>query len=171
MIGYLEKENLIVGCGNILFGDDGFGPTVISKLNELKKTKKELKYLDCENIGIIDAGTAASHFIISLIDEQTKIKKMIIVDIIDYKLKPGELKKLTINDLPNIPKYYIDAHNMPLAGMLIDISKNYNIKVSIIGCQYKYISAPDIHLGLSTEVSESIYPAIDMILNELDKNE
>ena len=24
-----NHENLIVGCGNILFGDDGFGPKVI----------------------------------------------------------------------------------------------------------------------------------------------
>ena len=29
---YLTKENLILGCGNPLFGDDGFGPEFIRKL-------------------------------------------------------------------------------------------------------------------------------------------
>ena len=27
-------KNLVVGCGNILFKDDGFGPRVIEALNE-----------------------------------------------------------------------------------------------------------------------------------------
>lgn len=165
MAEYLDKEILVLGCGNILFGDDGFGPAVVSKINEFKHTK--YTSLNSDRIGIIDAGTAASHFILSLIDEDTKIKKIIIVDIIDYNLTPGTLKKLTINDLPNIPKYHVDAHDMPLAGMLIDISNNYNIDICIIGCQYKYISAPDVCLELSDEVTKSIDHAIDMILNEI----
>ena len=27
--GYYTKKNVVFGCGNILFGDDGFGPAVI----------------------------------------------------------------------------------------------------------------------------------------------
>lgn len=166
MIDYLNKEILVLGCGNILFGDDGFGPSVISEL----KKKNNLKLgIDNNNIEIIDAGTAASYFIISLIDDNTKIKKIIIVDVIDYQLIPGTLKKLTIDDLPNIKKYYIDAHDMPLSGMLIEVSKKYNIEICVIGCQYKYISAPDVCLELSKEVSDSIAPSIDMILEEINK--
>ncbi|WNY22810.1 Hydrogenase 3 maturation protease [Methanimicrococcus hongohii] len=163
---YLEKETLILGCGNILLADDGFGFAVVQRLNKLKETNSKL---DSENVGIIDAGTGASHFILSLIDEESKVKKVIIVDIIDYGLSPGELTKLYPEDLPNIPKYHIDAHDMPLAGMLNDIHDKYGIEIVVIGCQYKHMSAPDICLELSDEVTASVDKAAEMVLEELEK--
>lgn len=163
---YLEKEILILGCGNILLADDGFGFAVIQRLNELKESTPELA---SENVGIIDAGTGASHFILSLIDEESKVKKVIIADIIDYGLKPGEMTKLYPEDLPKIPKYHIDAHDMPLAGMLNDIHDRYGIEVVVIGCQYKYLSAPDVCVELSEEVTAAIDKAVEMVLEELEK--
>ncbi len=32
MTNYWNKEILILGCGNVLFGDDGFGPAVAEHL-------------------------------------------------------------------------------------------------------------------------------------------
>ena len=163
---YLEKEILILGCGNILLADDGFGFAVVQRLNELKESTPKLK---SENVGIIDAGTGASHFILSLIDEESKVKKVIIADIIDYGLKPGEMTRLYPGDLPKIPKYHIDAHDMPLAGMLNDIHDRYGIEVVVIGCQYKYLSAPDVCVELSDEVTAAIDKAVEMVLEELEK--
>jgi len=164
MAEYLEKEILILGCGNILLADDGFGSAVVQKLNEMKETHAEL---NSEKIGIIDAGTGASHFILSLIDDETPLKKIIIADIIDYGLNPGELTKLYMEDLPKIPKYYIDAHDMPLAGMLADACEKYGIDVTVIGCQYKYMSAPDVCFELSEEVEASVGKAAEMVIEEL----
>ncbi|EHP85684.1 coenzyme F420-reducing hydrogenase, FrhD protein [Methanotorris formicicus] len=163
---YLNKEILILGCGNVLFGDDGFGYAVVNKLNALKE---KIPILNSDKIGIIDAGTGASHFILSLIDENTPIRKIIIIDAIDFGLKPGELIKLYPNDLPKIKKYYIDAHDMPLAGMIKEISEKYGIKVVVIGCQSKNMTAPDICLELSEEVKKSVDKAVEMVLDELSK--
>ncbi|WNY28689.1 Hydrogenase 3 maturation protease [Methanimicrococcus stummii] len=163
---YLEKETLILGCGNILLADDGFGFAVVQRLNELKESNPKLK---SEDVGIIDAGTGASHFILSLIDEESRVKKVIIADIIDYGLSPGELTRLYPEDLPNIPKYHIDAHDMPLAGMLNDIHDKYGIEVVVIGCQYKYLSAPDVCVELSDEVTAAVDKAAEMVLEELEK--
>ncbi|MBB6402549.1 coenzyme F420 hydrogenase subunit delta [Methanococcus maripaludis] len=163
---YLEKEVLILGCGNILFGDDGFGYTVVNKLNELKE---EYPILESNKIQIIDAGTGASHFILSLIDEKTPLKKIIIADVIDYGLPPGELKKLYSKDLPDIDKYHIDAHDMPLAGMLKDIEDNYGVKIVVIGCQQKNVPAPDILLELSDEVNAAVDGAVSLIIDELNE--
>ncbi|MDR0768260.1 MAG: coenzyme F420-reducing hydrogenase, FrhD protein [Methanosarcinales archaeon] len=166
MSEYLEKETLILGCGNILLADDGFGFAVVQRLNELKETNPRLK---SENIGIIDAGTGASHFILSLIDDESKVKNVIIVDIIDYGLSPGELTRLYPKDLPKIPKYHIDAHDMPLAGMLNDIHEKYGIEIVVIGCQYKHMSAPDVCIELSDEVTAAVDKAAEMVLEELEK--
>jgi coenzyme F420-reducing hydrogenase delta subunit (putative coenzyme F420 hydrogenase processing subunit). len=166
MAEYLEKEILVLGCGNILLADDGFGFAVVQRLNELKSSHP---ILESEEIGIIDAGTGASHFILSLIDEESRVKKVIIIDIIDYGLEPGEMTKLYPEDLPKIPKYHIDAHDMPLAGMLTEMNEKYGIEVVVVGCQYKYLSAPDICLELSDEVTASIDKAAEMVLEELEK--
>ncbi|WNY24722.1 coenzyme F420-reducing hydrogenase, FrhD protein [Methanolapillus millepedarum] len=169
---YLEKEVLVLGCGNILFGDDGFGFHVVNRLNELKSGGGcDASVLSDDKIGIIDAGTGASHFILSLIDETTIIRKIIIVDIVDYGLVPGEMIKLYPKDLPRIPKYQIDAHDMPLAGMLVDLNKDFGIDVVVIGCQYKNMPAPDICMDLSDEVEASIDKAVDMVLDELIRDE
>ncbi|WNY27151.1 coenzyme F420-reducing hydrogenase, FrhD protein [Methanolapillus ohkumae] len=166
---YLEKEVLVLGCGNILFGDDGFGFHVVNRLNEIKNsTKKDALPLSSDQLGIIDAGTGASHFILSLIDENTVIRKIIIVDIVDYGLAPGEMIRLYPKDLPKIPKYQIDAHDMPLAGMLVDLNRDFGIDVVVIGCQYKNMPAPDICMDLSDEVSLSVEKAADMVLEELN---
>ena len=162
---YLEKETLVLGCGNILLADDGFGFAVVQKLNEMKESNP---ILNSNHIGIIDAGTGASHFILSLIDEGTPLKKIIIADIIDYGLKPGQLTKLYVKDLPNIPKYHIDAHDMPLAGMLNDIHDKYGVEVVVVGCQYKHMSAPDICMELSDEVTASVDKAAEMVIEELE---
>ncbi|MCL2142275.1 MAG: coenzyme F420-reducing hydrogenase, FrhD protein [Methanimicrococcus sp.] len=163
---YLEKEVLILGCGNILFGDDGFGAAVVQKLNAVKESHPQL---NSQKTGIIDAGTGASHFILSLIDEKTPIKKIIIVDIVDYGLAPGEMILLSPKDLPNIPKYHIDAHDMPLAGMLTDLNADFGIEIVVIGCQYKNMPAPDICLELSDEVAAAIDKAAEMVLEQLEK--
>jgi len=35
-MNYLIKENLILGCGNPLFGDDGFGPEFVRRIKDEK---------------------------------------------------------------------------------------------------------------------------------------
>ena len=37
-----DAEILVIGCGNILFKDDGFEPAVIDALNELSKEKPQI---------------------------------------------------------------------------------------------------------------------------------
>ena len=100
---------------------------------------------------------------------EQELRKVIIVDIIDYGLNPGELTRLYPKDLPDIPKYHIDAHDMPLAGMLNEIHDKYGVDVVVIGCQYKHMSAPDVCLELSEEVTASIDKAAEMVLEELEK--
>ncbi|MBW9220828.1 coenzyme F420-reducing hydrogenase, FrhD protein [Methanothermococcus sp. SCGC AD-155-M21] len=153
----LKKEILIMGCGNPLFADDGFGYEVIKKLETIELPS---------NVEIIDAGTGGPYYLMSILDEESSVKKIILVDIIDFGLAPGTLKKLSIKDLPNIEKYNFDAHDMPLAPYLIE-AHNRGIVVVIIGCQKKEVSCPDIKLGLSKEVNNALNGAIEMIMEEI----
>ena len=155
MIKMKKKDILIVGCGNLLFGDDGFGCEVVSRLEKMNLP---------DNVEIIDAGASGAYYLMTLVDED--IKKIIVVDAIDFGLEPGTIKKIDIDELPNIKKYSFDAHNVPLAPFLKDLH-NKGIEVVVIGCQGKDFPMPYIKPGLSEEVSKAVDKAIDMILEEI----
>jgi len=155
----LKYEILVFGCGNLIFADDGFGYEVISKLE-----KMELP----ENVGIIDAGTGAPYYLMSLMDEESHTKKIIIVDIIDFQLPPGTLKILSTDELTKIDKYTFDAHDMPLSDYLIKAQES-GIDVTVIGCQAKRVTMPDIEVGLTDEVKASLDGAIKMIFEKINE--
>ncbi len=154
---YLKKEILILGCGNLLFGDDGFGCYVVEKLKDILKDNKK--------IAILDVGSGASQ-VLTLIDKDSKVKKIIVIDAIDYNLKPGEVVVLELDDLPNIEYDRIDAHGWKLSTMLKEL-KDFNIDIKVIGCQIKELPE-EMKIGLSKEVEKAIDKAIELILKEVE---
>lgn len=156
---YLKKEVLVIGCGNILFGDDGFGYHVVKRLEDMDLP---------DEVGVIDGGAGSAYYILSLLDEESPVKKIVVVDTIDFNLPPGTLVKLGVEDLPKIEKYNFDAHDVPLAPYLIEAHRR-GIEVVIIGCQGKEITCPEIKMELSKEVEASIERAVKMVLEEIEK--
>jgi coenzyme F420 hydrogenase subunit delta len=151
-----DAEILVVGCGNILFKDDGFGPAVTEAMEEQFK-ETELP----DNIMIIDAGTGGPHYIFSLPNELWK--KLIIVDIVEFGAEPGTLRKFDVSELPE--GSYENVHSWPVSQPLHELSETY--EVIVIGCQPKSVSAPDVELGLTKNVEDAIPKAIKMILKEI----
>lgn len=156
---YLKKEVLVIGCGNILFGDDGFGYHVVKRLEDMDLP---------DEVGVIDGGAGSAYYILSLLDEESPVKKIVVVDTIDFNLPPGTLVKLGVEDLPKVEKYNFDAHDVPLAPYLIEAHRR-GIEVVIIGCQGKEITCPEIKMELSKEVEASIERAVKMVLEEIEK--
>ncbi len=148
-----DAEILVVGCGNVLFKDDGFGPAVIEALRSYELP---------ENTMIIDAGTGAPHFIFTLPSESWK--KVIVVDVINFGAKPGEVRKFDVWELPK--GSYENVHSWPVSQPLHELSKN--CKVVVIGCQPEHVSAPHVVMGLSKSVKKAIPKTIDMILEEVE---
>ena len=148
----LEAETLVVGCGNVLFQDDGFGPRVAQELS---------KYELPPEIRVIDAGTGAPHLIFTLLDETCK--KLIILDCISWGAKPGSLRKFSVDELPK--GKFIDAHNWTLSEPLHGLKDKVNIVV--IGCQPAKVSEPDIVWELTPEVEHAVPDAIKLVLEEL----
>ena len=89
-----DAGRLVVGCGNVLFKDDGFGPMVIHALEDYFKENDIEKPEDTQ---FIDAGTGATHFIFSMPDENWK--KVIVVDVVEWNAEPGTLKIFSPYDM------------------------------------------------------------------------
>ena len=138
-----DAGRLVVGCGNVLFKDDGFGPMVIHALEDYFKENDIEKPEDTQ---FIDAGTGATHFIFSMPDENWK--KVIVVDVVEWNAEPGTLKIFSPYDMPK--GKYENAHTWPVEEPLHDLV-DMGIEVVIVG----------------EPVEAAIPKAIEMILNEL----
>ena len=150
-----DAEVLVVGCGNVLFKDDGFGPAVIEKI-EKNLENRPLP----DNVMVIDGGTGAPHYIFSLPNPMWK--KIIILDIADFGQEPGTIKKLNKNDVP-VTKYQ-DPHSISVADPLDELNE---VEVIIIACQPEKVSSPFVEYGLSDTVRASINEAIDLVYEEV----
>ena len=151
-----DAETLVVGCGNILFKDDGFGPKVINALEDYFKDKEMPN-----DTMFIDAGTGATYFLFTLPHENWK--KLIVVDVVEFDAEPGTLKLFSPHDMAR--GKYENAHIAPVEEPLHDLSEN--MEVIIVGCKPKEISAPNVDMGLTEPVKNAIPEAIEIILKEL----
>ena len=84
------KDNItVLGVGNILYKDDGVGIRVVEKL--------EKEYSFSDNIIIIDGGVLG----INLLGVISNAGKLIVVDTVLNNGKPGDIHKLSHDQIPN----------------------------------------------------------------------
>ena len=76
----------IIGIGNIMRGDDGFGPKLIESLKK-KKTRANL----------FDCGTVPENYIFPILT--TLCDTVILVDAADVRTDPGSVRILTLGEL------------------------------------------------------------------------
>jgi len=146
----LYPEIVIAGCGNPLFADDGFGPAVIEELQKLALP---------ENIMVVDAGLGGPHFIFTMLDNG-ETKRLIIVDIADFGAEPGTLAEFRVEDLP--AGSYRDAHSWDLAEPLQRLKDT--VEITVVGCQPKRVTDPDMEIGLSDEIQNAIPKTVRHVL-------
>ncbi len=150
-----DAEVLVVGCGNVLFKDDGFGPATIVEI-EKQLDENPLP----PNTMTIDAGTSAPHYIFSLPNPMWK--KIIILDIADFGGKPGDIKILSKDEVPT--GKYQDPHSVSVSDPLDELEE---VKVIIIACQPEKVSSPFVEYGLSDSVAQAIPEAIKIVYEEV----
>ncbi|MDO5851662.1 MAG: coenzyme F420-reducing hydrogenase, FrhD protein [Methanobacteriaceae archaeon] len=152
-----DYENIVVGCGNILFKDDGFGPTVI---NTMIKNNVDIP----KNTKVIDGSTGSVQHIFSL--PSPKWKKIILVDVVDFNSAPGTIKTFKIDQIQKEDKNILSIEDINPINMLYHLKDKYDI--TIVACQPKLITTPEINIGLTKPVKKSIpyvIKCIQKILN------
>lgn len=151
-----NAETLVVGCGNILFKDDGFGPEVVKELKEYFEENSLPA-----NTMIVDGGTGASYHLFTFPEKCWK--KVIVLDSIEFGGKPGEVKVLTPDEVPW--GRYENPHARPGEHLLKELENQCEVK--IVACQPKEVPKIDIDMGLTAPVKEAIPNAINIILKEI----
>jgi coenzyme F420 hydrogenase subunit delta len=147
----IYPEIVIVGCGNPLFGDDGFGPAVIEELK---------KYSLPSFVKAVDGGTGALHYIFPFLDPRVT-KTLIIVDLLDFGQIGGFVTRVRFDDLPE--GVIFNAVPGGIAESLFLMQKDFEI--IILGCQPQQVSYPEFMLELSIQVQKAIPEAVDLLMD------
>lgn len=152
---YARKRVLILGVGNVLFGDDGFGPSAV----EYMQNNCEIP----EEVYTMDVGTGSGDILFNVALSQTKPEKIIILDAVDMKKKPGEIFQLSVDELPANKLSDFSMHFFPSANLLKELRDQMNVNIIIVACQAERM--PDsVSPGLSDSVKQALPKAVELVL-------
>jgi coenzyme F420 hydrogenase subunit delta len=151
---YIKTKLLILGCGNVLFGDDGFGPEVAKILDK--------KDFDPEKAYIMDAGTSVRKVLFNITLSEVKPGKIILVDAIDKGREPGEIFEISIDDIPEIKIDDFSMHQLPTSNLLKELKDLCNVDITVFACQVEYIPE-EIEPGLTKTMQAAVPKMVNLI--------
>ena len=152
----MVEKVLVMGIGNVLWADEGFGVRCIEHLAE--------NWSLPEGITLLDGGTQGLYLLPFLEDADT----LLVFDAIDYGLTPGTLKLIEGDEVPR----FMGAKKMSLHQTgFQDVIATAQLmgycpeSLLLIGCQPEELE--DYGGGLRDIVAAQIDPAVKMGLNSL----
>jgi len=154
---WYDKSVLILGCGNRLIGDDGFGPAVAQHLRD--------NFTIPAGICVFDAGTSVRKILFDTVLSENKPSKIVIVDAMDCGREPGELFQLDIDSLPEIKIADFSMHQLPTSNLLRELRDLCGIEVVVVACQVAN-ECDSVNPGLSATVEEAVTSAANILARE-----
>ncbi|XUX01322.1 MAG: hydrogenase maturation protease [Dehalogenimonas sp.] len=151
---YYKKDLLILGVGNPLFGDDGFGPAVAEELSRRSRVPSFSE--------VLDVGTGVREILFDLIISPDRPKEIVIVDALDCGRVPGEIFRVKVDEVPKLKSHDFSLHLAPSLNLLQELRDNARVNVTILAAQPE--SIPEIvTAGLSKPIQQAVKDAADYI--------
>ncbi|SFV58909.1 Hydrogenase maturation protease [hydrothermal vent metagenome] len=149
---------LILGIGNILWADEGFGVRTVETINK--------QYQFNDDVKLIDGGTQGLY----LIQHVQECDLLIVFDAIDYGLKPGTMKLIYDEEVPKfmgVKKMSLHQTGFQEVLSTAELTGKSPSHILLIGVQPMQLD--DFGGSLCDEVKAQIQPAIKGCLKHLDK--
>jgi hydrogenase maturation protease len=151
------RKILILGVGNLLLKDDGFGVHLINAL-------KENDFPD--NVTLLEAGTV-SHQLIPLLHE---IDHLIVIDAVDAGDTPGSLFRFSPDDMKFKTEQQVSLHQISLVDVLHMAELTGRKPTTVIfGVQPK--DTTSWSMELSEELKAVIPRVKELVMEELKKSQ
>jgi hydrogenase maturation protease len=141
------KRVLVAGVGNVLRGDDGFGPAVADRLGHLP-----------EQADVIETGIGG----IALLQElMAGCDALVLIDAVDRGAEPGTVFLITpeVREAVHVP----DIH-LANPDRVLSMAKSIGVlpdRVLIVGCQPGDVDA--VSIGLSPAVERAVALAVTKV--------
>jgi coenzyme F420 hydrogenase subunit delta len=150
---YVKARVLILGVGNILYGDDGFGPAVAQRLESAGLPA---------DIAVMDVGTGVRKILFNLLFSERHPELVVVVDAVDRGWPPGELRWIDLEQIPANKTDDFCLHQAPTSNLLRELRDEAGLPVEVLACQSKWIPK-EMESGFSPEVGAAVERACIMI--------
>ncbi len=154
---YCSCETLVLGCGNELFGDDGFGPAVARRLRHTPELPRLMFAMD--------VGTSVRKVLFNVVLSPVRPQKIVVVDAVDMGRRPGEVWTIEARNLPEIKCDDFSMHQLPTSNLLHELNDLAGVDVTCVVAQVAELPS-EVRPGLSAPVRHAVEQAVEMILKE-----
>jgi len=140
-------STLVLGLGNSIMTDDGFGVKVINTLSS--------RYHFQGKIRLIDGGTLG----LDLLPHLENVESLLIIDALDMRDKPGRIFRLEGEEVPRAFASKLSVHQMGLQDLLAvaELQGHVPTKLVVWGVQPECIE-------MGTELTVSVEAAVDEVV-------
>ena len=151
-----DWDTLILGIGNVLWADEGFGVRCVENLNA--------RYVFSDTVCVMDGGTQG----LFLLPWVRSASRLLIFDAIDFGLVPATLKLIVGDDVPRyMGAKKISMHQAGFQEVLSSarLSGDFPAELALIGVQPERLD--DYGGSLTASVRARIDPAIGLACDVL----
>ena len=148
---HCAKDIVVLCCGNVLFGDDGFGPAVAARLNAGDVP---------EWAAVINAGTGVRQLLFDMVLSDRRPRLVVLADAVDVGREPGEVFEIPLDRIPRVQVSEFSIHQAPTSNLLQELRDSGGIRVVVIVCQVASIAA---------EMTEEMSPAVEAAVEQASK--
>jgi hydrogenase maturation protease len=147
-------STLVLGLGNAIMTDDGFGVEVIKTLSS--------RYHFQGDVRLIDGGTLG----LDLLPHLEGVASLLIVDALDMRAEPGRIFRLEGDEVPRAFASKLSVHQMGLQDLLAvaELQGHVPARLVVWGVQPACI---EVGTELTAVVQEAVATIVDRVLEEL----
>lgn len=145
---------LVLGLGNTIMTDDGFGVKVVNTLSSRYRFQGQVKLLDGGTLGL------------DLLPYLEEVESLLIVDAIDMRDEPGKIFRLAGAEVPRAFASKLSVHQMGLQDLLAVAELQGHVPRNLVvwGVQPECI---EMSTEMTAIVTAAVEPVITNVLKEL----
>jgi hydrogenase maturation protease len=148
-------EVLVLGIGNVLWADEGFGVRAVEALNAA--------YSFPAGVVLLDGGTLG----LGLYEWVASARRVVVFDAIDFDLAPGTLKVLCGSEVPAWGRTRMSPHQTGFNDVLALAQLNGRAPRDIVAIGVQPVALDDFGGSLRAEVKARVQEAVEVAAGQL----
>ncbi|MDH3543532.1 MAG: HyaD/HybD family hydrogenase maturation endopeptidase [Desulfuromonadales bacterium] len=147
-------STLVLGLGNTIMTDDGFGVKVVTTLSSRYNFQGQVKLIDGGTLGL------------DLLPELEELDSLLIIDALDMRAEPGGIFRLEGEEVPRAFASKLSVHQMGLQDLLAvaEFQGHAPRNLVVWGVQPECI---EMGTELTAAVEQTVEPVVEKVLEEL----
>lgn len=150
-----RRAALVLGIGNLLWADEGFGVRAVEALNAAYEFPPDVLLLDGGTLGL------------NLLDYIESSRRVLVFDAIDFGLPPGSLELLRDADVPRWGARKLSPHQNGFNDILALAHLHGRTPETIVAIGVQPVTLDDFGGSLTEPVRARIGEAVELAMSEL----